>query len=305
MTQQTVQTDWAGKRLLSMMIIAGLSISGISFFMLGDGFTTSTMSNAELTMLCNNGLCYNPLTQTIPVGSFVQQEANINPDGTPIQNTESFTNLKLQKETVINYELSESKAVLFAAKDSFLRESIKDVNEGGNDILRVMGTGPTNNRALVAFDQNDLQEILADKTLASAKLRLFIVSNDGQWTNDQGLNLHRVDAAWDEGMAVNAPFGNFVGTQNGATWNCSSSAECVDWSGGKFVETLTDSVTITNDINGQWIEFDVTGDVQSFLVDAENNGWIVMKADEDSSGRINFAAREANDNKPQLELTFA
>ena len=106
-------------------------------------------------------------------------------------------------------------------------------------------------------------------------------------------------------MAVNAPFGSFIGTQNGATWNCSSSEQCVDWNGGKFSETATDSITITNEINGQWIEFDVTGDVKTFLEDAENNGWIIKKADEDSSGRINIAAREAADNKPQLELTFA
>jgi len=30
-----------------------------------------------------------------------------------------------------------------------------------------------------------------------------------------------------------------------------------------------------------------------------------MKSDEDSPGRINFAAREAQSNIPQLELTFA
>ena len=305
MTQQTLETDWAGKKLLGIMIIAGLSISSVSFFMLGDGFTTSTLSNAELTMLCNNGLCYNPLTQTIPVGSFAQQSADLNADGTVMQTTQSFSSLTLNKNTVANYEISDSSAVLFAAKDSFLRESIKDSNEGANEILRVMGTGPTNNRALIAFDQNDLETIMADKTLASAKLKLFIVSNDGQWANGQGLNLHTVGTTWDEGNAVNAPFGNFIGTQNGATWNCSSTADCADWNGGKYNIETTDSITITNDVNGQWVEFDVTGDVQSFLVDAENNGWIIMKTDEESSGRINFAAREASDNKPQLELTFA
>ena len=164
----------------------------------------------------------------------------------------------------MSYEITDSSAILFAAKDSFLRESIKHSNEGANEILRVMGTGPTNNRALIAFDQNNLEEIMVDKILASAKLRLFIVSNDGQWPDDKGLNLHSVSTNWDEGNSVNAPFGNIIDIENGVSWNCPSNTECDDWSGGKYSMEITDSIIITNDIVGQWIEFDVTGDVESF-----------------------------------------
>lgn len=301
----TIQTEWVSKRLLGIMVIAGLSISATSFMIINDELNT-TLSNGQVTTLCDNGLCYNSVSETIPIGSFVQQNADINSE-TVIQNNESFTSLTFNKNTKADYELTDNSATLFPTKDSFLREGIKDVNEGGNNILRVMGTGETNNRALIAFDQNDLEEIMTDKSLASAKLRLFIVSNDGQWDENQALNLHMVDSPWDEGTAVNAPYGSFVGTQNGATWNCSSTSDCEDWNGGQFIEEATDSITITNEVNGKWIEFDVTSDVQSFLVDAENNGWIIMKADEDSSGRVNFVARECAscDMIPQLEITFA
>ena len=61
---------------------------------------------------------------------------------------------------------------------------------------------------------------------------------------------------------------------------------------------------ISNDISGKWIEFDVTNDIKAFLNGAPNYGWIIMKNDEDSSGRINIAARESISNIPQLELIF-
>ena len=300
------QTEWAGKRLLSLLVVSGIAISGMSFFMAGDSLGIASTSNDEIATLCDNGFCYNPTTNSIPVGTFVQQSADFAPNDAPVQNTEFFGDLKLQKAIVQNYEITDSqRAVFYAAKDSFVRESVKDSNEGSNDILRVMGSGPTNNRALVAFDQGDLQTISDGRTVESATLKLFIVSNDGKWDTNTQLRIHALGSNWDEGTGVNAPYGTFVGTQNGATWNCSSTTDCVNWNGGNYIDIPTDAITVTNDVNGQWIEFDVTGDVQQFLADTENNGWIIMKSDEDASGRINFAAREASTNGPQLEVTFA
>ena len=330
MTNTVDQSDWAGKKLLSLMIIAGLSISALSVFMLSDGANNSLLSNGQVTMLCDNGLCYQPdskimpvgtfmqqsinetinqnekRVETMPSGKFIQQSAELSNNKSIIQNTESFSKLNFKNDKQVNFELSETSAILYPSKDTFLRESLKDINEGGNEVLRVMGSGPTNNRALIAFDQNDLESVVADKILESAKLRLFIASNDGQW-NENGVSIHMVNTNWSEGAEINAPFGSFVGTQIGATWNCSSLDECKNWNGGQFSMIPTASITIDNNANGQWIEFDVTGDVMSFLDNVENNGWIIMKTDEDSSGRINFIASECNncDTKPQLELTFA
>ena len=105
---------------------------------------------------------------------------------------------------------------------------------------------------------------------------------------------------------MNAPFSSLVGEQTGVTWDCSTeTSDCVSWNGGVFNPVPTAVTGINNSVNGQWIEFDVTGDIEAFLSGMENNGWIIMKSNEDEPGRINFAAREAQTNTPQLELTFA
>lgn len=301
--EQATQDVWAGKRLLSILVISGLSISGMSIFVLGDGFETSTLA-VDFETLCDDGLCYNSATDSIPVGTFVQQSADLD-SSIIVQNNEDFTSFSIPKDTIQDYTISGNTATLYAAKDSFVREGIKESNEGANEVLRVMGTGPTNNRALVAFDQSQIESVLEGKSLESATLKVFVVSNDGKWTDDQTISIHQLSSQWAEGNGVNAPFGSFVGTQAGVNWNCSDGTSCTDWNGGSYDQIPTDTVQITNDIDGVWIEFDVTGDVKAFVHGLENNGWIIMKSDEDSTGRINFAAREAQSNIPQLEIHFS
>ena len=301
--EQETQDLWTGKRLLSILVISGLSISGMSIFMLGDGVEISTASS-DFETLCDDGLCYNAATDSIPVGTFVQQSAEL--DSSVItQNNEDFTSLSIPKDTLQDYTISGDVATLYAAKDSFLREGISEANEGANEILRVMGTGPTNNRALIAFDQSQIESVLDGKAIQSATLKIFIVSNDGKWTDNNTISIHELTAKWAEGSGINAPFGSFVGSQKGVNWNCSDGTQCTDWNGGSYDTIPTDTIQITNQIDGVWIEFDVTGDIQAFVDGSENNGWIIMKTDEDAPGRINFAAREAQSNLPQLELAFA
>ncbi|RDJ31718.1 MAG: hypothetical protein DWQ18_05390 [Crenarchaeota archaeon] len=296
----TTQTEWFGKKLLSMMIIAGVSISGVSFFVLDSGMDNVTSQD---TTLCDNGLCYDSHTDSIPVGTYVQQHAEV---GTVqvMQKTEDFSSLKLFNKGP-KYEVDDFTATIYPAKDSFVREGIRNSNEGSNDILRVMGQGETNNRALIAFNQNDLEAVTQGKSLKSATLKLFVISNDGKWSDSQTINIHALGANWDEGKSMNAPFSSLVGEQTGVTWDCSTQTDCASWNGGVFNPAPTAVTNIDNSVNGQWIEFDVTGDIEAFLSGMENNGWIIMKSNEDQPGRINFAAREAQSNTPQLELTFA
>src|SRR3990172_4227618 len=90
---------------------------------------------------------------------------------------EEFTNLKLVKNLPVKEpEVSGNKVTLFAEKDSFIREGVQNSNEGSNQVLRIMGTGPTNNRALIAFNQDDIQNVATGKTLESATLKLYIES---------------------------------------------------------------------------------------------------------------------------------
>ncbi|PBO86088.1 MAG: hypothetical protein COA77_00730 [Thaumarchaeota archaeon] len=301
--KHTTAVDHSSKQLLSMMVIAGVIFSGMTFFMLSEGFTT-TLSENDFKTLCDTGLCFDPTTATFPTGVFIQQSQKFDSQMMN-QNNESFSAFRAVKTSVIDFELTDSSAILYSVKDSFVREGLQTSNEGSNDVLRVMGTGPTNNRVLIGFDEIQLGTVLEEKSLDSAKLRIFVVDNDGRWKEGQSVIIHSLTENWQEGIGANAPFANFVGTQKGVTWDCSSEdSDCMNWDGGNFMATVTDSVVISNDISGKWIEFDVTNDIKAFLNGAPNYGWIIMKNDEDSSGRINIAARESTSNIPQLELIF-
>ncbi len=306
MIKQSSSEELLDKKFLTLLIVSGILISATTFIVMTDNFgnSDSKFSKEDFKTLCDDGLCVT-ITDTIPVGTFVQQSAELDID-TVTQNNEDFTSVSIPKATLQDYELSDGVTTLFASKDSFLREGIKESNEGANEVLRVMGTGPTNNRALIAFDQSQIVAAIDAKSLEAATLRIFIVSNDGRWTDSQTLNIHTLTADWKEGNGINAPFGNFIGTQEGVNWNCASDGtDCTNWNGGSYDQTPTDSILITNEVSGQWVEFDVTSDIKAFIGDSENNGWIIIKSDEESPGRINFAAREAQSNIPQLELQFS
>ena len=244
------------------------------------------------------------------IPSFVQQSEVASSTAMIDTTNEVFTDIKFDKNTVPqkDYQLYGNKATLFSEKDSFIREGIKFSNEGSNEILRVMGAGPTNNRAVVQFSQDEIESVSESKQLESATLKLFIISNDGKWENGQHVTIHQLTTEWLEGNESNAPLADFVGIQNGVSWNCSSDgSSCVSkWNGGHYIDTPTDSVFISNHLqDGYWITFDVTEDVNNFLLDSPNYGWIIKKSNEDSSGRINFAARESNSNVPELVMVFS
>ena len=305
MSKQSSSDKLLDKKFLSLLIVSGVLISATTFIILIDNFgdTESKFSKEDFKTLCDNGICVT--TDTISQSTFVQQ--SVEPStGNVLQKNEEFPSINSPVTMIEDFVITENVATLYASKDSFLRESIKESNEGSNDILRVMGTGPTNNRALIAFDQSQILTAVNTKSLESATLRVFVVSNDGKWSDSQTLNIHRLTADWKEGNGINAPFGNFIGTQNGVNWNCASDGtDCTNWDGGNYDKIPTDSILIINEASGEWIEFDVTSDIKAFINDSENNGWIVMKSDEESPGRINFAAREAQSNTPQLELQFS
>jgi len=304
MNNQTSNNELMSKKFLGLLVISGVLISATTFIVMADNFnySNSKFSEEVFETLCDGGLCVTS-TQSISSGTFVQS-AEYDTEGVT-QNNEDFSSFSIPKTTLQDYKLSDGVATIFTSKDSFLREGIKESNEGANQVLRVIGTGPTNNRALIAFDQGQIETVLDGKSLESATLKIFVISNDGKWTDGQTISIHELTADWVEGNGINAPFGNFIGTQKGVNWNCTDGTNCTNWNGGSYDLVPTDVIQITNEVDGLWIEFDVTGDIEALVDGSENNGWIIMKSDEDSTGRINFAAREAQYNLPQLELTFA
>jgi len=307
MSQQP-QNELVGRRFLGLIVVAALVFSALSGLILSDGFGIIQSNESEMSQnLCENGFCKTNLLDSAPI-TFVQQGEDAS-QGSMISSNEIFTDLKIEKSTMPTKEFEHfgNKATLFAEKDSFIREGVKDTNEGSNKILRVMGSGPTNNRALVTFSQEDIQASLDGKNLESATLKLFVESNDGNWNSGQFVTMHKMTAAWNEGKGSNAPIHNVGQLEMGVSWNCSIDVgNCSDWNGGHFVETPSDSVFVSNHVReGYWIKFDVTEDVRGFLSDSHNYGWIIMKSDEDSSGRINFASRESGSNIPEMVMVLS
>jgi len=306
---QVNQDEILGRGFLSLLVITGAALSGITFFMLDDGlqntFSEDKVKSAP-TPICENGLCHIENIEGASNNILVQQAADISNTNQVFQN-ENFSYLNLVKSSPVKeFERSGNKVTLFAEKDSFIREGIQNTNEGSNKVLRIMGSGPINNRALISFNLDDIQEISSGKTLQSATIKLYVEKNNLQWGDGQYISIHSIQTRWDEGNGVNAPVSNLI-KSDGVTWRCPvDSNSCnEEWNGGIFNQNPIDSVWISNQVDNYWIKFDVTSDILNYQVTNENSGWIIMKDNEDSDGQINIASREAKSNNPELVMVFS
>jgi len=200
---------------------------------------------------------------------------------------------------------------LESEKDSFLRQGTPNRNEGANEIMQLRANG--NNRALVEFNQADIENTIGTGTLENATLRLYIEDNFNGWgASGRTIDAHTVSENWAEGNAANLG-GNIPGTGDGVTWKCAVDTDISDqnkdcateWGGGNFDGTAIDTLTITNGQEGVYVEFDVTADVQDFLDGTvENNGWIIKKTLEGQSGRLQFTSSDGTANNPELVIFF-
>ncbi len=141
-------------------------------------------------------------------------------------------------------------------------------------------------RALVRFDPAVIAATVGTGTLVSAHLELDVVATGESWpAASQNVEAHRVTAAW---------------TETGATWSCGidakpgdNHADCAPlWNGGSFLASPTATVPHTKTTLGP-VRFDVTADVAAFLAGTPNQGWLLKKANEALSGRIDYAAKES------------
>lgn len=207
--------------------------------------------------------------------------------------------------------------VLTPIADSYIKQGSPNENEGSSTFLRLQSTG--HNRALVAFDESQIQSAVGSNSAFTAKLQLTITDNGNNWgTNGRTIELHRLTQNWVEGNGFidgNNPSNR--GTGSGTTWNCSTDSDIHnqndDCSGSTkwnmtnnsllpFVSAVTATTNITNNQTGV-VELDVTSDVQSFLSGSNQNyGWLIKKTDEGQNGRVNFGSRETG-NSPKLVIT--
>jgi len=305
---QIKQDEILGRSTLSLLVIIGLAFSAITFLML-DNEIQNTFSETEksaTTNICENGLCFTIDPKDGFKQILVQQGVDLSTNSQTLRN-EDFSNLKLVKSAPVkHFEESGNKVTLYAEKDSFIREGIQNSNDGSNQVLRILGAGPINNRALISFDLDEIQTISSGKTLESATIKLFVEKNNLQWGDGQYISIHKLQTQWEEGTGINSPVSNLI-KSNGVTWNCpAQSVDCSQkWEGGVFDKNPTDSIWISNQVDDYWIKFDVSADILDYQFTQENFGWIIIKNNEDSEGQINFASREAKSYNPELVMVFS
>ncbi len=305
---QLANESLLGRGVISLLVVAGLVFSLGAFYVL-DQNTLNIFSEQEVKSssipICENGLCYTNDEKGNLEHILVQQGESISPINQVSQN-EDFSNLKLEKN-LPKMDLKQTGNIvsLFAAKDSFIREGIQSSNEGSSPVLKILGTGPTNNRVLVSFNQADILDVSQGRTLESATMKLFIEGNNQNWGEGQLINVHSLQTDWKEGSGLSYSTGGFFNS-GGVTWGCSTDSNCIDeWNGGNYNPIPTDSIWISNQVEDYWIKIDVTKDILNNQLSGENFGWIIMKSDENSEGQINIASRESQSHIPELVLVFS
>jgi hypothetical protein len=200
--------------------------------------------------------------------------------------------------------------IISAQKDSFLKQGSQSHNEGANLILDLQSSDK--HRPVVAFDQNQIVNLLNGRQLSSAILKLYVNDNGNNWgPGGNNIGAYRLLTDWQEGDGWNLG-NNIPGAGAGATWACPIDSDisnnqincATQWDGGSFQSPATSSVLVTNNLVNQWISFNVTSDVKAFLDgSAVDYGWLIKKNSESLNGDITLASKEASANNPILEIT--
>jgi hypothetical protein len=137
--------------------------------------------------------------------------------------------------------------------DTYIEESAPDDNWGVYWELHAAGKNPpgTRERALLKFDQGQIQDVIADGTLVSATLRLHVTDASQMGPNGRYLGVHRMLQDWD---------------QFGATWACANdtvpnqASDCAPGNQWNMAgaplpfATVGDSVLVTNASDGSDID---------------------------------------------------
>lgn len=201
---------------------------------------------------------------------------------------------------------SQEQATIQVVADTHVRSGQANHNYGSQEYARIQSSG--DNRALVRFDQTDIETAVGSGTVVSAKLRLIITDNGDNWgATGRTVGAHRLLVDWAEGNGTEGDRGD----GSGATWNCAIDSNIssllkncsgvTEWEMGQpnnplvhpWLEIPTDSQTVTNGATGV-IEYDVTADVQDFVSGAaENHGWLIKKTNENQSGQVSFGTKES------------
>lgn len=276
-------------------------------------------NNAAVAISQNNQTIASTTTNSSGSYSFPSLEAGsysvtVTVPSGDIATTTNPATVDLTANTTQNFGIALAVTTLTASQDSFIAGISPNSNNGAGTYLQLTRTG--HERALVAFNQSQIQSAIGDDPNYTASLVFTITYDDNNWgATGRQIDVDRLTQNWVEGN------GSFVqnlnkGTGSGVTWNCAIDAnisgvlpncsgstawDMTNTANWPFVSTPTATATITNNKTGT-VSFNVTADVQAFLSGTTNNGWVVRKDDETKDGVIQFSSREG-DNAPELIIT--
>ena len=199
---------------------------------------------------------------------------------------------------------------LSPAKDNTIYEESGSQSNGEGVSIFVGKTSdifdPRIRRALLQFDL--ASEIPQDATITSVTLTLR--QNDGPQFSPDAVTLHRLEADWGEAGSEDIFDDGASGDSvefGDATWE-STFYGSGSWTntGGDFSATASASTDVDNIGEYTWSSEQMVTDVQDWLDNGDNFGWL-LRGDESTSNTLRkFASRENGtfNDRPELSITF-
>lgn len=198
-----------------------------------------------------------------------------------------------------------------AAKDNTLfQNAFGEVSNGAGSAIFAGRNAMANDsirRGLIAFD---ISSIPAGSVIESVTLNLFMTQSVGGTSN---VTLHRVMADWGEGASTSGSGG--AGGGSGATSEAGDATwlhrfyDTVNWTtpGGDFVADASATTNVGGVGQYAWSGSGMVADVQNWLDNGGNFGWLIRGDESRASSAKRFASRDDENDpewQPQLTITY-
>lgn len=196
---------------------------------------------------------------------------------------------------------------LSPSADNTLYESATGaLSNGAGSHLFTGRTGQSSNSTRRGLLKFDISSIPAGTTITSVSLRL--TENRGR-NGTRTVGVHKVSSDWGEGTS-NASGNEGSGTTattNDATWiHTFSNTGTWTTAGGDFASTASATTSVSGTGNYTWTGAQMIADVQDWLDNGNNFGWIVVGNQSTSSTAKRFATKENStaSSRPELTVTY-
>lgn len=214
--------------------------------------------------------------------------------------------LLLAASTLVDSAATAGVLTVEARRDNTLFEDAEGDTSNGSGPSLFAGRNSQGRvrRALVLFD---VESSLPPGALVdSATLQLHLSSSSDP--SPRVTRVHRVLASWGEGASVSGGGGGAPAEHDDATW-LHAFFPGTFWTspGGDFATPPSASLTVAGEGDWAWRDPRLTADVQAWLAEGENHGWVVI-GDETGHGTARrFDSREYPnpDRRPRLTLHYS